>query len=71
MRGFKLAGVAAAIVLVPAGTAAADTLHVHNTHDDGNGSLRRALDDANPGDVVKVPAGHYVVSSGELPSTRA
>lgn len=66
MRGLWLIGTVGAVVLGLTGTAMADTLHVHNTNDDGGGSLRRALDDANPGDVIKVPGGHYVVSSGEL-----
>jgi hypothetical protein len=54
------------VALVAAAPASASTVHVHNAHDHGNGSLRKALDDAGAGDKVKVPAGHYELSTGQL-----
>jgi hypothetical protein len=54
-----------ATVFAP-GAAAGNTIKVHNTHDHGSGSLRKALSTSNSGDTVKVPAGHYVLTSGEL-----
>jgi hypothetical protein len=54
-----------AAAVVPA-AAAGNTIKVHNTHDHGAGSLRRALTSSDSGDTVKVPAGHYVLTSGEL-----
>jgi hypothetical protein len=39
---------------------------VTNTNDSGDGSLRRALAMANPGDVIEVPPGTYSLTSGQL-----
>ncbi|MFL5893013.1 MAG: choice-of-anchor Q domain-containing protein [Solirubrobacterales bacterium] len=44
----------------------ADTIQVRNTHDAGPGSLRRAINQASPGDTIVVPAGTYRLTSGEL-----
>jgi hypothetical protein len=46
--------------------AAAKTITARNTHDHGKGSLRAALAKADDGDRVKVPAGHYRLTTGEL-----
>jgi uncharacterized repeat protein (TIGR01451 family) len=52
--------------LIAPGSAAATTITVQNTNDSGGGSLRQAIADANPGDVILVPAGTYVLTTGEL-----
>jgi hypothetical protein len=65
MRRLASLLVVVAAAVVPA-AAAGNTIKVHNTHDDGAGSLRKALTSSNSGDTVKVPAGHYVLTSGEL-----
>jgi hypothetical protein len=52
-----------ALFAVPASAA---TINVKNTHNDGKGSLRKALDKADFGDRVQVPAGHYKLTTGEL-----
>lgn len=39
---------------------------VKNTHDSGPGSLRDAVTNALDGETIKVPAGHYRLTSGEL-----
>ena len=39
---------------------------VKNTHDSGPGSLRDAVTNAVDGETIKVPAGHYRLTSGEL-----
>lgn len=63
---FTAVGLALTATLFVATVAFANTIHVQNTHDHGHGSLRKALTSADPGDAVKVPAGHYELSSGEL-----
>src|SRR5947207_184971 len=47
MRTFHLLGTAALLGLVSISTAAADTYPVTNTNDNGPGSLRQAIIDAN------------------------
>ena len=54
------------MALTMAAPASAATIHVQNTHDHGAGSLRKAIEKADPGDRVSVPAGHYVLTSGVL-----
>lgn len=44
----------------------AATIEVQNQRDAGPGSLRKALADANPSDLIKVPRGDYVLRSGAL-----
>src|SRR4051794_14480380 len=66
MRGTLVAGMGVAIALAFAATASADVIKVHNTHDHGPGSLRKAIQNAAPGDKVKVPKGHYELTSGEI-----
>src|SRR4051794_5588799 len=56
---------AAALLLVPAGTAEA-TITVANNNDAGSGSLRQAISDAAPGETILVPANTYTLSSDEL-----
>jgi hypothetical protein len=66
MRGVPIAGAIVALTLLGAAPAAADTITVKNTHDSGNGSLRAALAKAADGDSIKVPRGHYKLTSGQL-----
>ncbi len=60
--------VVAALVAImpPVASAAAGSIMVTNQADSGPGSLREAIADAAPGDTVIVPAGTYLLSSGEL-----
>lgn len=66
------AGSIAALVVVAgllvriSGASAAITITVLNTNDSGPGSLRLAVANAESGDTIKVPAGKYVLTSGEL-----
>ena len=55
-----------AVVPPPAASAAAGSITVANQNDSGTGSLRQAIADASPGEMVIVPAGTYRLSSGEL-----
>ena len=57
---------AAAASLALAGTASAGTIHVHNGHDHGPGSLRRTIADSSAGDTIVVPRDTYVLRSGEI-----
>jgi hypothetical protein len=75
MRFAPIAALLCAAFLALAGTAAANTFTVTTTDDDvgtcdpGDCSVREALAaaDANPGeDTVSIPAGHYVLTQGEL-----
>jgi hypothetical protein len=63
-------GIAAAALIaglaLGVGPAAAKTITVRNTHDHGKGSLRAAVEKGDAGDRVKVPAGHYLLTTGEL-----
>ena len=63
-------GVAMALGLLPASAAWANTLTVTTTADSAPGSLRATIAAANPGDTVAVPAGHYVLSAGEIQITQ-
>jgi hypothetical protein len=67
LRAALLAALSSAVglALVPA-AASADTLTVTNTNDSGAGSLRQVVDDASAGDLVRVPAGTYGLTSAEL-----
>jgi CSLREA domain-containing protein len=75
MRLAPLAALLCAAFLSLAGTAAADTFNVTTTDDHsgacdpGDCSIREALAaaQANPGDdTIDIPAGHYVLTNGEL-----
>ncbi|MDX6587919.1 MAG: hypothetical protein QOI31_2392 [Solirubrobacterales bacterium] len=66
MRAKTWAGTIAVVLLTFTAPASAATVHVSNTHDHGRGSLRKAIERANPGDRVDVPGGHYVLTTGEL-----
>jgi hypothetical protein len=66
MRRMAVAGAIVALACLGAAPAAADTIKVENTTDSGAGSLRQALDDAFEGDTIKVPKGHYELTSGQL-----
>jgi uncharacterized repeat protein (TIGR01451 family) len=46
--------------------ASAGAVNVQNHNDSGNGSLRKAIADAQPNDEVLVPPGAYKLTSGEL-----
>jgi Bacterial Ig domain len=70
-----LAALLCAVFLALAGTASANVFNVTTTNDDvgtcdpGDCSIREALAaaQANPGeDTVNIPAGHYVLTNGEL-----
>ena len=52
--------------LAAAAPAAADTITVANTNDAGAGSLRQAIADVAPEGTIVVPAGTYLIASGEL-----
>jgi hypothetical protein len=60
--GLALVG-AVTLLAAPSGAA---TLQVRNDHNTGPGSLRRAIERADAGDTIKVPAGHYELTSGAL-----
>jgi uncharacterized repeat protein (TIGR01451 family) len=62
----RIALLATAAALVIAAPASAATVNVQNQNDSGNGSLRKAIADANPNDEVLVPPGTYNLTSGEL-----
>ncbi len=75
MRLATIAAVLCAALFALAGTAAANTFNVTTTDDDigscdpGDCSIREALAaaQANPGDdTVNIPAGHYVLTNGQL-----
>ena len=57
---------ALAAVLALAAPAGAATVTVQNHNDSGNGSLRKAIADANPNDEIHIPAGTYKLTSGQL-----
>jgi hypothetical protein len=61
-------GLAVAALWLAAG-AGAVTIHVHNTHDSGPGSLRQAVEGAGDGTTIVIPAGTYGLASGELSSS--
>jgi hypothetical protein len=63
-RGWLALATLAIALLVPVAYAGAAT--VTNTNDSGPGSLRQAISDAAPGETINVPAGKYVLSSGQL-----
>ena len=71
MRARLVTVVAAAAALLVAASASADTITVRKTHDGGRGSLRRALKRADPGDVIRVPAGKFSLTRGELRITKS
>ncbi len=58
-------GLLAVVALFTAGSAQA-AITVANTADSGPGSLRQAIADAPPGEVILVPAGTYTLTSGPL-----
>jgi hypothetical protein len=65
-----LPAIASALLLVAAGgnvavSHAADVA-VTNQNDSGPGSLRQAIANADPGQIVIVPAGTYMLTTGEL-----
>jgi hypothetical protein len=66
----KAVGFAALVILTFAllqpVTAAANTITVQNTHNAGAGSLRHAVNAANPGDTVVVPRATYKLTTGEI-----
>jgi hypothetical protein len=57
---------ATALVLAAAPTASANTVTVTSTADHGAGTLRDALATAGTGDVIALPGGRYVLSTGTL-----
>jgi hypothetical protein len=66
-RRIALSALAAGLTLAAlAPPAHADTIHVRNTHNAGPGSLRRAINNASPGDTIVVPAGTYRLRTGQL-----
>jgi hypothetical protein len=48
-------------------SASANLIEVTTTADSGPGSLRQAIADAAPGDVIGVPEGDFVLTSGRIP----
>jgi hypothetical protein len=63
----SVATIAASIgMLVFAASSTAGTRVVHATQDSGKHSLRHAIANAKDGDLIKVPAGHYVLRKGEI-----
>jgi hypothetical protein len=52
--------------LVASANGAGNLIVVQNTNDSGAGSLRQAIVDATTGDTIKVPAGRYRLTSGQL-----
>jgi hypothetical protein len=65
-RGGLCALATAALALALTGTASANTITVANHHNAGQGSLRHAVNAANPGDTVIVPTGTYKLTTGEI-----
>jgi hypothetical protein len=61
-----LASILALALAAMAAPAGAATIKVQNTHDHGAGSLRKAIEKADPGDRVQVPGGHYALTTGVL-----
>jgi hypothetical protein len=57
---------ATALVLAAVPTASANTVTVTSTADHGAGTLRDALATAGTGDVISLPGGRYVLSTGAL-----
>jgi hypothetical protein len=53
-------------VLVTAATASGAVVPVNNDNDSGPGSLRQAIVNADPGDTLAIPRGHYNLTSGAL-----
>lgn len=58
-------GLVTALALI-AQSGSADVIRVRNTHDSGPGSLRHAIAQAEPGDTIRVPRGHYELTTGAL-----
>jgi hypothetical protein len=67
LRRILPTAVLASALLVAAPLAHAAT--VQNRHDSGPGSLREAMLSAVDGETIKVPAGHYKLTSGALTTT--
>jgi hypothetical protein len=69
MRVFRSSGLFLLAVVAIALAAYADTITVTNLDDDGPGSLRQAIDDADPGDTIEFAAGltgTITLTTGEL-----
>ena len=62
----RLTILAVLLPLVFAASAHAATITVQNTNDAGTGSLRAALAGANANDVIEIPPGGYLLTSGQL-----
>jgi uncharacterized repeat protein (TIGR01451 family) len=62
----RIALLAIAVALGAAAPANAGTINVQNQNDSGNGSLRKAIADAQPNDDILIPRGTYKLTSGEL-----
>ena len=72
MRGIGALTALLALAVVPAASAA--TYRVTTTADSGPGSLRAAVSSVNAGsggDTISIPAGTYVLTSGQLDPTRS
>ena len=67
IAGLVLFAVVLIVVASPtAAGAASGQIVVANTNDSGAGSLRQAIAEASPGEIVVVPKGTYKLTSGEL-----
>jgi hypothetical protein len=63
-----IAGLLVAVALLGSakGAVGGNPIVVQNANDHGPGSLRQAIADADAGTTIKVPAGKYTLTSGEL-----
>ncbi|HEV7509562.1 MAG TPA: choice-of-anchor Q domain-containing protein [Thermoanaerobaculia bacterium] len=76
-RGLLAAALAVAALGLAAAPAQAATLVVNTTIDDTQARcpvfcpLRDAVQQANPGDTIQIPAGHYVLTLGDITITQS
>jgi hypothetical protein len=65
------AAIVGAAALAAGGAGARVTVTVANTHDSGSGSLREAVDEAVDNERIRVPAGVYRLTGGQLATDKS